>query len=270
MAVFYLQRAGGQLVVVCLSTDTKPSSANGTALWEIDTGILYFRTGGSWTAVNTPASGFVTTGRIIATTSPLAGGGDLSANRTLSLSASGVTAGSYTNANITVTAEGLISLAANGSSGSGDPYTGYLRPGLYSNPTSLAGNFTIGMRFRMTTAQIITGVQFFVPSALNGKNFKCQLWDDAGTSLKNVTVTGATTGTNTGTFASSQAVTAGTIYRVSVYETTGGNYMSDALLPANFATLYMIIGSQKLFSAGDANPNSDGGSERYPLNPVFA
>jgi hypothetical protein len=37
----------------------------------------------------------------------------------ISLNASGVTPGSYTNANITVTAKGLISTAANGSAGTG-------------------------------------------------------------------------------------------------------------------------------------------------------
>lgn len=147
---------------------------------------------------------------------------------------------------------------------------------LFTNsvPSNGSGNFTVGSKFTPIRSCKAIGVRFYWGAA--NKALKISIWDVGAASRMTFDgfVTGVA-GVYRVPFTSIQTLTPFKSYAVTVYQTDGANYTNQTSVAAEpgsettIASPLFFYTNFKSFIAGDGNPTSTAGSERYPVEPLL-
>jgi hypothetical protein len=175
--------------------------------------------------------------RFVNTAGGLQGGGSLDADLTLSLTNTGVVAGAYTNADITVDAQGRITVAANGSGGGGG---GSLVGSVgFASPVATTQGASVGQLFTPSVALSISAVSF-LHDHVSGGTYRVFVAEvNAGLVVQNITLSNTITPTpvglqcSRGAFASPVSLIAGVRYMIGVVRTDSTNIATNTTRASN-------------------------------------
>lgn len=189
------------------------------------------------------------------------------------LPASGVTAGTYTSADVTVNAKGIVTGIVNGSGGGG----GVTSADLFLSPvtlcagigwSTLTADYVGGTKWQALVNMHVTGIRAHTPDASG--TFTLKLWRNSSLlATATATITGA--GTYTGTFGSSVAITAGDIFTVSARDSGNIDYCNDdasTSFPAVAGPSIRVLKTQ-LYGSGDVEPTAVSSAYFFGVEPIF-
>lgn len=210
------------------------------------------------------------------------------------LPASGVGAGSCTNCNLTYNAQGIITVAGNGSSGSGVSTDGWsLVDAVAADTTNVnmavGGSFTVGGKLKFTHTLTVTGGRFYWAGGVGAKTVVVTLWDPSNASVGSGSVAVNSAGVYSVTFSSSVSVLSANVmkvYTIGMWDNSGNGYTrlvgaGYPLIPgrSDSSSALSVLASPHVMwtgmyfnGAGNSQPTTSslgGSTEFYPVEPTY-
>jgi hypothetical protein len=160
-------------------------------------------------------------------------------------------------------------------------YRGSAAATLSSAARAATGNgptgITTSVQFYVTRAVNCRGIRFYWGTSGGARTIKCSLWDSGGSRVTSVTKAVNASGEYDATFAAVQALTAGSLYRASIWESTGADYCKATLSTANTyvparpfpAGGPLVVMAVTHWANGDVHPTSVASTEAYFVEPML-
>jgi hypothetical protein len=138
--------------------------------------------------------------------------------------------------------------------------------GALGSSLSAGGSTTVGNEIIDGVASTGTGCKFYWPGGAGAKTVRCRLYAYGGSSLASVDVAVNSAGEYSGTFGSSVSLTANTLYAISMWETSGTDFVTSTTggpaLPTMMGVNMMLFSGK--FSSGDTSPTTSNPTP-YPV-----